>query len=96
MFIKKNTVQKPINDLWREFSGTINLQTKHVSSKLTSKRFTHAWFTKASKSKIRKKKKLYIKAKITNLASDWNNFREAAAIARKTVNSSTNRIFLIC
>ena len=71
MFIKKNTVQTPINDIWCEFSGTINLlQTKYVPSKLTSKRFTHAWFTKACKSKVRKNKKLYIKAKRTNLTSD--------------------------
>ena len=49
-------------------------QTKYVPSKLTSKRFTHAWFTKACESKVRKKKKLHIKAKRTNLTSDWNNF----------------------
>ena len=56
MFIQKNTVQTPINDLWREFNSTINLlQTKHVPSKLTYKRFTHGWFTKAYKSKVRKK-----------------------------------------
>ena len=35
MFIQKNNVQTPINDLWPEFSGTINLlQTKYVPSKL--------------------------------------------------------------
>ena len=60
MFIQKNTVQTPINDLWREFNSTINLlQTKYVPSKLTSKIFTHAWFTKACKSKVRKKKVTY-------------------------------------
>ena len=90
IFIQKNTVQTPINDLWWEFNGTINLQTKYVHSKLTSKRFTHAWFTKACKSKVRKKKKLYIKAKGTNLTSDWNNFWEAAAVARKTCKQGYN------
>ena len=75
MFIQKNTVQTSINDLWQEFNSTINLlRNKYVASKLTCKRFTHAWFTRASKSKVRKKKKLYIKAKRTNLTSDWNNF----------------------
>ena len=58
-----------------------------MPSKWTSKRFTHSCFqknfTKAGKSKVRKKK-LYIKAKRTNSTSDWNNFREAANVARKT------------
>ena len=49
----------PINDLWWEFGGTMSLlQTKYVLGKLTSKIFTHAWFTKACKTKVRKKKKL--------------------------------------
>ena len=64
IFIQENTVQTSINDLWREFSGTMNLlQTKYVLSKLTSKRFTHAWFTskfvKACKTKVRKKEEVY-------------------------------------
>ena len=57
MFILKNTVQTPINDLWWEFNSTIKLlQTKYVPSKLTSKRFTHTWFTKAYKSKVKKRR----------------------------------------
>ena len=57
MLIQKNTVQTPTNNLWRGFSSTINrLQTKYVPSKLTSNRFTHAWFTKACKSKLEKRK----------------------------------------
>ena len=36
------------------------------------------------KKKVRKKKTLYINAKQTNLILDWNNFWEAAAVARKT------------
>ena len=91
IFIQENTVQTSINDLWREFSGTMNLlQTKYVLSKLTSKRFTHAWFTsKLVKPKLEKKKK-YIKAKRTNLTSDWNKFRGAAAVARKTCKEAYN------
>ena len=83
MFIQKNIVQTPINNLWQKFNSTINLPTKYVPSKLTSERFTHAWLTKSCKSKVRKKK-LYIKVKRANLTSDWNNFWEAAAAARKT------------
>ena len=57
MFIQKNTVQTPINDLWLKFSSIINLlQTKYVSGKLTSKRFTYAWFTNAYKNKVRKRR----------------------------------------
>ena len=74
MFIKKNTIQTSINNLHQEFNSTINLETKYMPSKLTSKRFTDAWFTKTCKSKVRKKKKLYIKEKRNNLTSDWNNF----------------------
>ena len=37
IFIQRNTLQSPINDLLRELSGTINLlQTKCVPSKLRS------------------------------------------------------------
>ena len=46
-------------------------------------------FTKACKSKVRKKK-LYIKAKRTNSTSDWKNFREAANEARKTGKQTYN------
>ena len=57
MFIQKNTVQTPINDLWLKFSSIINLlQTKYVSGKLTSERFTYAWFTDACKNKVRKRR----------------------------------------
>ena len=85
MLIQKYTVQTPMKDLWQEFNSTINLlQTKYMPRKLTSKRFTHAWFTKLVKAKLEKRKKLYIKAKRTNLTSDWNNFRKAATVARKT------------
>ena len=54
----------------------------------------------------RKKKKMYIETNRTNLTSDWNNFQQATAVARKTWkeannfvskafpgNSSTNPIF---
>ena len=63
-----------------------------MPSKLTSKIFTHAWFTKACKSKVRidKNMYLYIKAKRTDLTSDWNNFQEAAAVARKTCKQAYN------
>ena len=84
----------PINDLWWEFGGTMSLlQTKYVPGKLTSKIFTHAWFTKACKTKVRKKK-LYIKAKKINLTSDWNNFREAAAVAKRHEKKHTKTLFL--
>ena len=33
---------------------------------------------------------LYIKAKRTDLTSDWNNFQEAAAVARKTCKQAYN------
>ena len=46
-------------------------------------------FTKACKSKVRKKK-LYIKAKRTNSTSDWKNFREAPNEARKTGKQTYN------
>ena len=44
---------------------------------------------KLVKAKLEKKKK-YIKAKTTNLTSDWNNFRGAAAVARKTCKEAYN------
>ena len=61
-----------------------------MPSKLTSKIFTHAWFTKTCKSKVRIDKKLYIKAKRTDLTSDWNKFQQAAAVARKTCKQAYN------
>ena len=40
-FIQRNTVQTPIKDPWRVFSGTISFfQTEYVPSKSMSKRFT--------------------------------------------------------
>ena len=41
---------------------------------------------------VRKKKKFHIKIKRTNLTSDWNNFQEAAAVARKTCKEAYNLV----
>ena len=41
---------------------------------------------------VRKKKKFHIKTKRTNLTSDWNNFQEAAAAARKTCKEAYNLV----
>ena len=56
MFIQKNTVQTPINDLWPEFSSTINLlQTKYVPSKLHLKDLLMHGPQKLAKAKLEKR-----------------------------------------
>lgn len=51
-----------------------------------------AWFARSFNSRVRKNEKFFIKIKRTNLKSDGNNFREAAAVARKICKEAYNNI----
>ena len=67
-FLINNSLTTPINSLWTDFrSIVINAQEAHVPSKMSSVRYSQPWFTVDCKKAVRKKKKLYNKAKESNL-----------------------------
>ena len=69
-FIATNEIGTPINTLWEQFSLFISEnQDKYVPSKMSSVRYSQSWFTRNCKKLVRKKKKLYQKAKRSKLST---------------------------
>ena len=90
-FVNNNSITTPINELWKKFKSMIDLaQEKYVPNRMTSQRFNQPWVNKDCKRMFRKKKRVYNRAKLSNLPSDWDKFRETAAQTRKACKSAYN------
>ena len=71
-FVRGNTTNTPINHLWQLFSSTIKqLQEKIVPSRMSLSRYSQLWFNRECKKHVRRKKRLYNKARRTGLDVDW-------------------------
>ena len=70
-FVRGNTVNTPINHLWQQFSSTIKpLQEKFVPSRMSSSRYSQPWFNRECRKHVRRRKRLYNKARRTSLDVD--------------------------
>ena len=91
MFTTTNSIEIPIDNLWTKFSKhIINIQKRHVPSRMTSPRFSQPWITCESKRKICRKKRAYNKLKRTKLDYDWLKYQEAAKRSRKACKNTFN------
>ena len=91
MFTTTNSIEIPIDNLWTKFSKhIIDIQKRHVPSRMTSPRFSQPWITRECKRKIRRKKRAYNKFKRTKLDSDWLKYQEAAKKSRKACKNAFN------
>ena len=90
-FINNNELTTNINSLWADFhSFVISAQDIYVPSKWSSIRYTQPWFTTDCKKLVRKKKKLYCKAKKSNQNADWQAFKDAVVKTRKACREAYN------
>ena len=96
-FIATNDIRTPVNTLWEKFSFFVsNTQDKYVPSKMSSVRYSLLWSTSHCKKLVRKKKKLYQKAKKSKLGIDWNKYRSAAPESRKACRHAYNVFIKNC
>ena len=96
-FIATNDIKTPVNTLWEKFSFFVsNTQDKYVPNKMSSVRYTQSWFTSHCKKLVRKKRKLYQKAKKSRLSIDWNKYRSAAIVSRKACRYAYNEFIKNC
>ena len=90
-FINNNELTTNINSLWADFhSFVISAQDIYVPSKWSSIRYTQPWFTTDCKKLVRKKKKLYCKAKKSNQNADWQAFKDTVVKTRKACREAYN------
>ena len=85
IFVRGNKINTAINHLWQQFSSKIKqLQEKFVPSRMSSSHYSQLWFNQECKKHVRRKKRLYNKARRTGLGVGWFRFKDTAAISRKT------------
>ena len=97
LFIATNVIRTPVNTLLEKFRFFVsNTQDKYVPSKTSSVRYSQSWFTSHCKKLVRKKKKLYQKAKKSKLSIDWDKYRSAATVSRKACHHAYNEVIKNC
>ena len=80
-FVRGNTIN----------ASTIKqLQEKFVPNRMSSSLYSQPWFNRECKKHVRRKKRLYNKARKTGLDVDWFRFKDAAARSRKTCKKAYN------
>ena len=79
-FVNQSTVE----DLWTKFrDGLETAMDRHIPSKMSSSRFNLPWIDNSTRRAIRRKQRLYNKAKKSGSEESWNKF--------KTVRRSIDR-----
>lgn len=72
--------------LWKLFKSKIeDIMKKHVPSKLTSPRFSLPWITQEIKKMLKKKQRLYNKARKFKRDGDWSEFRKLRKAVQKKI-----------
>ena len=63
---------------------------------MSSVRYSQSWFASHYKKLVRKKKKLYQKARKSKLSIDWDKYRSAATVSRKACRHAYNEVIKNC
>ena len=72
----KRVSEMDIDTLWSSFRDTLQLSMdQHIPSKLSSSKPSQPWITNATKREIRKKQRLYKKARKSNSTILWDQFK---------------------
>ncbi|XP_072051513.1 uncharacterized protein [Amphiura filiformis] len=80
-----NSVQKK----WDNFESKIKeVMEAHIPSKMISSRWNLPWFQREHRRMCRKKRRLYIKAKLTGDQAHWDEYKEFKKVVRRTLNKS--------
>ena len=91
-FYFDNLLSIPVEEKWTKFVDAIqNTMEKNVPHKITSSRFNLPWFNRSHRRLCRKKQRLYNKAKKTNKAEDWTNFKSLRKKLHQEMTRSRNQ-----
>ena len=78
LFIESNPLQNSVEHNWQMLKDAITTATtKHIPTKLSKSRNQLPWINPIIKQKMKKRKHLYDKAKLTNTYDDWNAYKQA-------------------
>ena len=92
---KERSVDANWNDIKRNVTSAMD---KHIPAKLTSTRHNLPWMNQTIKRMIKKKQRLYNKAKKTHKGSNWNKYkaikRDTQKAAKKARTDYINNILL--
>ena len=80
---------RSINDSWNTFkNGIMKIMDSLVPSKLTSSRFNLPWLNRNVKKNIKKKHKLWAKAKRSNTNEAWEKYRKHKRLTQKATRAA--------
>ena len=88
-FMNNNPTSRNVTANWDMFSSKLNeLMEKHIPTKMSSSKHTDPWITNGVKRMCRKKQRLYYKAKKTQHAKDWKNYRDFRKSTQKKIRQN--------
>jgi hypothetical protein len=96
-FVVNHDTSTPVEQLWNIINAKLSqVMEDRIPSKFTSQRFSQPWINSSVKKLSRRKKKAYRTAKKTNLASDWQYYKELKQLdqteCRKRYHSFINNM----
>jgi hypothetical protein len=86
-----NAENSSINEQWYKFKEIVNSVMENVPSKTTSARYNQPWINQDCKKLSRRKKRLYNRAKRTNLKPDWDKFKNMSSKCKKACRNAHNK-----
>ena len=83
----KNSKSNGVNLMWTDLKHNIlESMEKHIpSKKINSSNHQAAWINSELKREIRKRNRLYSKAKLSNNTNDWDNFKNQKRLTQSAV-----------
>jgi len=90
-FIQDNNEHIPIEELWSKFKTICKDCLDLIPSRLTSKRHNQPWINNHIKQITRKKRRLYNKARTTNLLQHWSAYRNIKKIVQRECRQAHNQ-----
>jgi len=80
----------PINTLWNHFSDICTQCLNMVPTKWSTTKQKQPWVTRQIKQLTRKKQRAYKRARLTNSASDWENYQNLKKLSQRECRSAFN------
>jgi len=85
IFLSQDPHQYPVERNWQQLKHTLlTMVEAHIPHKIISLYKDLPWMNKSIKTQMKKRKRLYNKAKHSQSPSDWNQYK----IARNAINKS--------
>ena len=91
-FLTSNPYENTVENNWQKFKDSlIHIIDKYIPSKYLNTEKHLPWINKSIKLQIKQRKSLYDKAKQTQAASDWREYRKARNQVNKALSTAHQR-----